>query len=294
MSLLVVGSVAYDALESPYGKVDRTLGGAATYFSVSAAFFTHVNLVAIVGDDFDPKDEALLRKRSIDVEGLERAAGKCFFWAGRYSENLNERVTLTTDLNVFAEFKPRLPEKYRNSKYVFLANIAPDLQRDVLHQVNGAPKLAAMDTNAELRETLKHVDILMINDSETRQLSNEHNLLRAARHIFKMGPSTLVVKRGEYGAMLVDKHGVFCVPGFPLEEPHDPTGAGDSFAGGFMGYLASVGSTNDAALRRAMVYGSVLGSFTVERFGLDRLLTLKKSDIHARARHFAKLTQFKL
>jgi sugar/nucleoside kinase (ribokinase family) len=302
VSLLVVGSVAYDALESPYGKVERTLGGAATYFSVAAAFFTHVNLVAIVGEDFDPKDEALLRQRSIGVDGLERAKGKCFFWAGRYSENLNERVTLTTELNVFADFKPSLPEKYCNSKHVFLANIAPDLQRDVLRQVKCKPSLVAMDTmnywiertNAELRETLKHVDVLMINDSETRQLSSEHNLLRAARHIFKMGPSTLVVKRGEYGAMMVDKHGVFCVPAFPLEEPHDPTGAGDSFAGGFMGYLASAGSKSDAALRRAMVYGSVLGSFAVERFGLERLLTLKRSEIHARARHFAKLTQFKL
>src|SRR6201998_553714 len=302
VSLLVVGSVAYDALESPYGKVDRTLGGAATYFAVSAAFFTHVNLVAIVGDDFHSKDEAILRKRSIDIEGLERAPGKCFFWAGRYSENLNERVTPATDLNVFAEFKPRLPEKYRDSQYVFLANIAPDLQRDVLHQVKRRPKLAAMDTmnywiertNAELRETLKHVDVLMINDCETPQLSSEHNLLRAARHIFKMGPSTLVVKRGEYGAMLVDKDGVFCVPAFPLEEPHDPTGAGDSFAGGFMGYLASVKSLSDATLRKAMVYGSVLGSFTVEKFGLDRMRTLKKSEISARARHFAKLTQFQL
>jgi sugar/nucleoside kinase (ribokinase family) len=302
VSLLVVGSVAYDALESPFGKVERTLGGAATYFSVAAAFFTHVNLVAIVGDDFHPKDEAIFRKRSIDIEGLERASGKCFFWAGRYSENLNERITLATDLNVFAEFKPRLPEKYRNSKYVFLANIAPDLQRDVLHQVSGTPRISAMDTmnywiertNSELQETLKHVDILMINDSETRQLSNEHNLLRAARRIFKMGPSTLVVKRGEYGAMLVDKRGVFCIPAFPLEEPHDPTGAGDSFAGGFMGYLAGAGSKSDTALRRAMVYGSVLGSFAVERFGLERLLSLKQSEIHARARHFAKLTQFKL
>ena len=302
MSLLVVGSVAYDALESPHGKVERTLGGAATYFSVSASFFTHVNLVGIVGDDFDPKDEAILKKRSIDIEGLERKEGKCFFWSGSYSENLNERVTLVTDLNVFAEFKPRLPEKYRNSKFVFLANIAPDLQRDVLHQVKGTPKLVAMDTmnywiertNAELRETLRHVDILMINDSETRQLSSEHNLLRAAKHIFKMGPSTLVVKRGEHGAMLVDKNGVFCVPAFPLEEPHDPTGAGDSFAGGFMGYLAGADSASDASLRRAMVYGSVLGSFTVERFGLERLLKLKRPEIHARARHFLKLTQFKL
>jgi len=203
---------------------------------------------------------------------------------------------------VFATFKPKLPDKYRDSKYVFLANIAPDLQRDVLHQVKKRPAIVALDTmnywiertNAELRETLKHVDILMINDSETRQLSSEHNLLRAAKHIFKMGPSTLVAKRGEYGAMLVDKRGVFCVPAFPLEEPHDPTGAGDSFAGGFMGYLAGVGQKSDAALRRAMVYGSVMGSFTVEKFGLDRLRHLKRNEIHARARHFAKLTQFKL
>jgi len=302
VSLLVVGSVAFDALESPYGKVDRALGGAATYFAVAASFFSHVSLVGIVGDDFTEVDAQIFHRRTIDIDGLERAAGKTFFWAGRYSENLNERVTLATELNVFAEFKPRLPEKYRNSQYVFLANIAPDLQGDVLHQVKKRPKVAALDTmnywiertNAELRETLKHVDILMINDAETRELSNEHNLLRAAKHIFKMGPSTLVVKRGEYGAMMVDKSGVFCVPAFPLEEPHDPTGAGDSFAGGFMGYLAGAGQKNDAGLRRAMVYGSVLGSFAVEKFGLDRLRTLKRSEIHARARHFAKLTQFKL
>jgi sugar/nucleoside kinase (ribokinase family) len=297
-----VGSVAFDALESPYGKVERTVGGAATYFAVAASFFAPVSLVGIVGDDFTQEDEKIFHGRHIDTDGLERATGKTFFWAGRYSQNLNERVTLETELNVFAEFKPHLPEKYRASKYVFLANIAPDLQRDVLHQVKKRPKLAALDTmnywiersNAELRETLKLVDILMINDSETRELSNEHNLLRAAKHIFKMGPSTLVVKRGEHGAMMVDKRGVFCVPAFPLEEPHDPTGAGDSFAGGFMGYLAGCGNKSDASLRRAMVYGSVLGSFTVEKFGLDRLRHLKRSEIHARARHFAKLTQFKL
>jgi sugar/nucleoside kinase (ribokinase family) len=255
-----------------------------------------------VGDDFTEKDAAIFRGRHIDVEGLERVPGKSFFWAGKYSENLNERVTLATELNVFADFKPRLPERYRASKYVFLANIAPDLQRDVLQQVTKRPKIAALDTmnywiersNADLRETLKHVDILMINDIETRQLSNEHNLLRAARHIFKMGPSTLIVKRGEYGAMMVDARGVFCVPAFPLEEPHDPTGAGDCFAGGFMGYLASAGNKSDASLRRAMVYGSVLGSFCVEKFGLERLRTLKRSEIHGRARHFAKLTQFQL
>jgi sugar/nucleoside kinase (ribokinase family) len=294
--------VAFDALESPYGKVERTVGGAATYFAVAASFFVPVSLVGIVGDDFTQEDEKIFHGRHIDTDGLERATGKTFFWAGRYSQNLNERVTLGTELNVFAEFKPRLPEKYRSSKYVFLANIAPDLQRDVLHQVKKRPKLAALDTmnywiersNAELRETLKHVDILMINDSETRELSNEHNLLRAAKHIFKMGPSTLVVKRGEHGAMMVDKRGVFCVPAFPLEEPHDPTGAGDSFAGGFMGYLAGCGNKSDPSLRRAMVYGSVLGSFTVEKFGLDRLRHLKRSEIHARARHFTKLTQFKL
>jgi sugar/nucleoside kinase (ribokinase family) len=302
VSLLVVGSVAFDCLECPLGKVDRTLGGAATYFAVAASFFTHVNLVGIVGDDFTEEDAEVFRGRHIDIDGLERATGKTFFWAGRYTENLNDRVTLTTELNVFADFRPRLPERYRTAKYVFLANIAPDLQRDVLHQVTKKPKLAALDTmnywiersNADLRETLKHVDVLMINDSETRQLSSEHNLLRAARHIFKMGPSTLVVKRGEYGAMMVDQRGIFCVPAFPLEEPHDPTGAGDSFAGGFMGYLAGVGNKSDAALRRAMVYGSVMGSFSVEKFGLDRLRTLTRREIHARARHFAKLTQFKL
>jgi sugar/nucleoside kinase (ribokinase family) len=302
VSLLVVGSVAFDGVESPYGKVDRTLGGAATYFSVAASFFTPVHLVGIVGDDFTDLDAKIFRERKIDCEGLERAVGKSFFWAGKYSENLNERVTLTTELNVFADFKPKLPERYRASKYVFLANIAPDLQRDVLQQVKKRPKIAALDTmnywiersHEDLRETLRHVDILMINDAETRQLSSEHNLLRAAKHIFKMGPSTLVVKRGEYGAMMVDKRGVFCVPAFPLEEPHDPTGAGDSFAGGFMGYLAAAGDKSDASLRRAMVYGSVMGSFTVEKFGLDRLKTLKLKEIHARARHFAKLTQFKL
>ena len=304
MSLLVVGSVAFDALESPYGKVERTLGGAATYFALAASFFTPVSLVAITGEDFTEQDAAVFRGRHyrIDTDGMERASGKTFFWSGRYTENLNERVTLATELNVFADFKPKLPQKYRDSKFVFLANIAPDLQRDVLQQVKKKPKIAALDTmnywiertNADLLQTLRHVDILMINDAETRQLSNEHNLLRAARHIFKLGPSTLIVKRGEYGAMMVDERGVFCVPAFPLEEPHDPTGAGDSFAGGFMGYLASVGNKSDLALRRAMVYGSVMGSFAVEKFGLDRLRILKRAEIHARARHFAKITQFKL
>jgi sugar/nucleoside kinase (ribokinase family) len=302
VSLLVVGSVAFDGIESPYGKEDRILGGAATYFALAASYFTHVNLVGVVGDDFTAEDEKIFRGRKIDTTGLERASGKCFFWAGRYLENLNERVTLTTELNVFADFNPKLPAKYADSKYVFLANIAPNLQRSVLHQVNKRPKVVALDTMNywiertldDLKETLKHIDILVINDSETRQLSNEHNLLRAAKHIFKMGPSALVIKRGEYGALLVDKNGVFCVPAVPLEEPHDPTGAGDAFAGGFMGYLAGAGKKDDAHLRRAMVYGTVMGSFTVEEFGPRRLARLKSKEIHARARHLLKLSQFKL
>jgi sugar/nucleoside kinase (ribokinase family) len=300
MSLLVVGSVAFDAVETPHGKVDRMLGGAATYFAVAASYFTHVNLVGIVGTDFTEQDAAIFRGRRVDTLGLERADGKTFFWAGKYSDNMNERVTLATELNVFAEFKPRLPEPYQSSKYIFLANIDPTLQRSVLRQVRRRPKVVALDTMnywiertpAELRETLRHTDILMINDSETRQLSNEHNLFRAARHIFKLGPKALVIKRGEHGAMLVHQNRAFSVPAFPLEEVHDPTGAGDSFAGGFMGYLASVPKANDAALRRAMVYGSVMGSFTVERFGLDRLRALKRAEITTRARHFHKMTQF--
>ncbi len=302
MSLLVVGSVAFDALESPFGKVERTLGGAATYFSVAASFFTHVNLVAVVGEDFTDQDGRIFERRRIDTRGLERVPGKSFFWAGRYNLSLDDRVTLATELNVFANFDPKIPEEYRGSKYVFLANIDPTLQRAVLTQVPKKPKVVALDTMnywiertpAELREVLRQTDILMINDSETRQLSNEPNLLRSARHIFKMGPKSLVIKRGEHGATLVDNKGVFCVPAFPLEEPHDPTGAGDSFAGGFMGYLASAGSTSDAFLRRAMVYGSVLGSFAVERFGLERLRTLTKREIQSRARRFLKLTQFRL
>jgi sugar/nucleoside kinase (ribokinase family) len=302
MSLLVVGSVAFDSLETPFGKVERTLGGAATYFSVAASYFTHVNLVGVVGDDFTSREAAIFRGRRIDISGLERAAGKTFFWAGRYGQDPNERVTLATELNVFASFRPKLPEAFRSSKHIFLANIDPTLQRSVLEQVKGKPRMVALDTMnywiektpAELREILRRTQILMINDAETRMLSSEHNLLRAARHIFKLGPKALVIKRGEYGAMMVHAGGIFSVPGFPLEEVHDPTGAGDSFAGGFMGYLASASSMSDAVMRRAMVYGSVMGSFAVERFGLERVRRLTRREIDARARHFYKLTQFKL
>ena len=302
MSLLVVGSVAFDAIETPFGKVDRALGGAATYFSISASFFTPVSLVGVVGEDFTKRDEAVFKGRRIDISGLERAPGRTFFWAGRYGKDPNERVTLATELNVFATFNPKLPPAHRSARNIFLANIDPSLQRSVLDQINGRPRLVGLDTMnywiektpKELRDILKRTDVLMINDAETRMLSNEHNLLRAARHIFSLGPRTLVIKRGEHGATMVDKNGVFCVPGFPLEEVHDPTGAGDTFAGGFMGYLSNAPKLNDAVLRRAMVYGSVMGSFAVERFGLERLRRVTRSEINKRARHFVKLTQFRL
>lgn len=302
MSLLVVGSMAFDAIETPFGKVDRTLGGAASYFALAASQFTPVRVVAIVGNDFTDKEKAVFRGRKIDLSGVEHADGKSFFWAGRYSQNMNERTTLATELNVFANFKPTLPDSYLDSSTIFLGNIDPTLQRSVLKQVNGKPKLVALDTmnywiegtNAELRETLKHTQILMINDDETRQLTGEHNLLRAAKHVFKMGPRTLVIKRGEHGALMVHNKFIFSVPAFPLEEVHDPTGAGDSFAGGFMGYLAAAGRINEQTLRSAMVYGSVLGSFTVERFGVERLAKLKRGEVNARARQFAKLTSFEL
>ncbi|HKV06050.1 MAG TPA: PfkB family carbohydrate kinase [Candidatus Acidoferrales bacterium] len=302
MSLLVVGSVAFDGIETPFGKVDRTLGGAASYFALAASHFTPVRLVAVVGEDFTARDEAVFRGRKIDLSGLEHAPGKSFFWAGRYSQNMNERTTLTTELNVFATFNPTLPEAHRGSPFVFLGNIDPTLQGSVLSQIRGKPRAVGLDTMnfwidgtpAQLRETLKRVDILTINDDETRQLTGEHNLFRAAKHVFKMGPKTLIIKRGEHGAVMVHKNFVFSVPAFPLEEVRDPTGAGDTFAGGFMGYLASKGRINEQTLRSAMVYGSVLASFTVQQFGVERLAKVTRKEIAARARQFARMTSFKL
>jgi len=294
--------MAFDAIETPFGKVDRTLGGAASYFALAASQFTPVRVVAIVGNDFTAKEKSVFKGRKIDLAGVEHADGKSFFWAGRYSQNMNERTTLATELNVFADFKPTLPDSYLDSSSIFLGNIDPTLQRFVLKQVNGKPKVVGLDTmnywiegtNAELRETLKHTQILMINDDETRQLTGEHNLLRAAKHVFKMGPRTLVIKRGEHGALMVHNKFMFSVPAFPLEEVHDPTGAGDSFAGGFMGYLARAGKITEKTLRAAMVYGSVMGSFAVEKFGVERLTTVKRGEINKRARLFSKLTSFKL
>jgi len=302
MSLLVVGSVAFDAIETPHGKVERTLGGAASYFALAASYFTRVRVVAVVGEDFTAPDEAVLRRSRIDLSGLERACGKTFFWSGRYSPNMNERTTLATELNVFADFRPTLPDAYCDSSHIFLGNIDPSLQRSVLEQVRSKPRAVGLDTMnywiertpAELRETLRHTQILMINDDETRQLTGEHNLMRAAKRVFRMGPGTVVIKRGEHGALLVHDKFLFSIPAFPLEEVHDPTGAGDSFAGGFMGYLASAGCINQQTLRRAMVYGSVLGGFAVERFGVEGLTRLTRAKINARARRFSRLTSFTL
>src|SRR5579864_1473574 len=302
MSLLVVGSVAFDAIETPFGKTDRTLGGAATYFSLAASLFIPVRLVGVVGDDFSHLDEKVLCSRRIDLAGLERAPGKSFFWAGRYSADLRSRETLLTELNVFAAFQPKLPQAYRDSHFVFLGNIDPTLQRSVLEQMKRRPKLVALDTMNywiertpdELRRTLNLIDALLINDEEAYQLSGENNLLRAAKAILRLGPKTVVIKRGEYGSMLFHDGSILAVPAYPLEEVHDPTGAGDTFAGGFMGALAARGRATSQSIRRAMVYGSVLGSFAVERLGVERLKRLKRREVDSRARELVRLTHIRL
>jgi sugar/nucleoside kinase (ribokinase family) len=302
MSLLVVGSVAFDRIQTPHGKVERTLGGAATYFALAASFFAPVRLVAVVGDDFRSTHAGILRERGIDLEGLERAPGKTFFWAGKYGRNPDDRTTLATELNVFAGFRPKLPESYSDSRFVFLANIDPKLQRSVLGQVRRRPRIAALDTMnywiertpEELKKTLRQVDVMIINDEEARQLTGEQNLLFAAAAIFRMGPKAMVIKRGENGATMITPQFIFSIPGFPVKNVRDPTGAGDSFAGGFMGYLARAGKTDQNNLRLAMVYGSVMGSFAVEEFGVARVARLKSREIAERARRFERLTRFEL
>ena len=306
MSLVVVGSVAYDGVETPHGKVDRMLGGAATYIGLSASYFTPVKIVAVVGDDFAQEDTDLLASRRIDLEGLERVAGgKTFFWAGVYSQDMNERTTLRTDLNVFADFEPKLPASYRAAPYLFLGNIQPDLQRHVRSQMNGV-KYTGGDTmnywindfRPALLQTLAQWDFLLINDGEARLLSGENNLRRAAAKIMAMGPTTLIIKRGEYGAILFRRDTHFMVPGYLLEDVFDPTGAGDSFAGGFIGYLAGQGISlqegeiDQAELRRAVIYGSVMGSFCCEKFGVDRFRTLTREEIEARYQEFKTCTAF--
>ena len=299
MSILVVGSVAYDTVETPFGRAQRVLGGSASFFSVAASFFAPVNLVGVVGQDFGEEQLAAFRGRPIDLEGLERMEGKTFHWQGRYSLDLNSRDTICTDLNVFEFFKPKIPARYRGSEVVFLGNIDPVLQLGVLEQVT-APRLVACDTmnfwiqgKAEaLRKTLARTQILLVNDSEARELSGEWNLVKAARAIRAMGPSIVVVKKGEHGVLMFDERGAFATPAFPLETVFDPTGAGDTFAGGFVGYLAGAGELNDVVLRRAVIMGSTLASFCVEAFSLDRLRTLTRAEIDERYRLFRELTAF--
>jgi sugar/nucleoside kinase (ribokinase family) len=298
-SVCVVGSVALDDVETPNGKANNVLGGACSYFSVAASFFAPVNLVGVVGRDFPEAERRFLVDRGINIEGLEETAGETFRWHGRYHENMNVRDTLDLKLNVFERFQPRLPVSYRGSEFVFLANIQPTLQAGVLSQLD-APQYVGADTMdhwihtapAALRELLAQVDLLSINDSEALLLAGEGNVVRAARRILAMGPRHLIVKRGEYGALQFSEDEIFAVPAFPLEHVVDPTGAGDSFAGGLFGSLAADGEVTRETLRRAIVYGTVVASFTVEDFGLMRLKDLERDVINARFRQFMAITDF--
>ncbi len=299
MSILVVGSVAFDTIETPYGRAEEVLGGSAAYFAVAASYFAPVKLVAVVGEDFPAHDRAFLASRDIDLAGLTVSKGRTFRWTGRYHEDMNIRDTLDLQLNVFSDFSPVLPAGFGDAPFVFLANINPGLQGGVLDQLT-QPRLIACDTishwiegaRPELEALLKKVDILIINDEEARLLSGERNVVRAARKILASGPRTLLVKRGEYGVLLFSPNSIFAVPAYPLEEVFDPTGAGDSFAGGFLGYLAQSGDLSEAGLRKAIVYGSVVASFVVEDFSLRRLHRLTRDDIERRYRQFVSLTEF--
>ena len=304
MSILVVGSVAFDDVSSPSGSVRNILGGAATYFSLAASYFTDVRVVAVVGEDFGPEQEKVFHDHGIDIRGLERAKGKTFRWGGHYTDNLNEAKTDYTDLNVFETFQPRIPTEYEDTDFLFLANIQPTLQADVRRTMNGV-RLTGCDTMnywinrtpKELAETLKLVNVLLINDTEAKMLANESNLPRAAKKVLAMGPQALVIKHGEYGATIFFREGAFGLgrhpfraPALPIEEVKDPTGAGDSFAGGFMGYVASQKELSREVLKRALFYGGVMGSFAVERFGTERLQSLTRKEIDARFQTFRELT----
>jgi sugar/nucleoside kinase (ribokinase family) len=299
MSILVVGSVAFDTLKTPFGERLKILGGSATYFSLSASFFTSVRVVAVVGDDFSAENESVMTSHGVDTTGLERAAGKTFHWGGEYGDNLNEAKTKFTDLNVFENFAPKIPAQYADTQFLFLANIQPELQLDVRQKMPNV-RLVGGDTmnlwinikRAELEKTLSKVDILLINDTEAKMLAGDQSLPRAARKVLEFGPKALVVKHGEYGATIFFRDGShpFRAPALPIEEVHDPTGAGDSFAGGFMGYIASKGELNPHTLKRAMFYGSVMGSFAVENFGTERLQKLTQQEIDERFKLFRSLT----
>jgi sugar/nucleoside kinase (ribokinase family) len=299
--LVVVGSVALDSVKTPFGAVEEALGGSATYFSYSASFFTQVRLVAVVGKDFPREHLNRLEWRGVDLSGLQISDGQTFRWVGEYGYDLNEAHTLATHLNVFADFKPDLPQHYRSAPLIFLANIDPVLQREVLRQMK-RPRLVALDTmnfwingkRDALLSVLTEVDALVINDGEARMLTKEPNLIKAARAITSYGPKIVVIKRGEYGALMISNGRFFFTPAYPLESVFDPTGAGDTFAGGFMGMLAKSESLDEAALRRAIVYGSVMASFTVEDFSLNRLMRLDPEEIEARVRIFRDLVHFEI
>jgi len=299
MSILTVGSVAYDDIITPFAKRDRALGGSATYFALAAHHFTKINLVAVIGDDFSYADEELLRHKGIDLQGLEKVSGKCFYWKGEYLANWNDRISHDTQLNVFEHFEPKIPDSYRESNFLFLGNIHPSLQQSVLNQVT-QPRWVALDTmnlwiketRSALLQTLKSVDVLLVNDSEAMMLSGEYNLYDAAKTIAKMGPKTLCIKKGEHGALLIRGNEIFTAPAYPLCRVVDPTGAGDAFAGGFLGYLASAESDNFDTLKKAVIYGSVMGSFTVESFSVDRIAALTDGDLEKRYNEFVDMTHF--
>jgi len=298
MSVLVVGSAALDTIETPYGKRDEILGGSAFYFSIAASYFTDVHVVAIIGSDFPRQEIDFLKSKNIDFSGLIEEDGKTFRWGGKYHLNLNDRDTLFTDLNVFENFNPTIPKHYQHIPYVFLANIQPELQMRVLKQMKN-PKLVVLDTMnfwikgtlADLKKVLQLTDILIINDSEAQLLANEYNLFKAAQRIKAMGPKILVIKKGEHGAILVIDDSFFLAPAYPISDLCDPTGAGDTFAGGFVGYLASTNDLSPINLRKAVVYGSIVGSFCVEGFGPERLKLLTKREIEQRYQHFLALTR---
>jgi sugar/nucleoside kinase (ribokinase family) len=299
MPLLVVGAVAFDSIQTPHGKVENILGGAATYFSIAASRFAPVRVVAAVGEDFGEEQLRVFQDRGVDTAGLERVPGKTFRWSGEYLGDMNEARTLETQLNVFERFSPKIPSSYLDSEFLFLGNIDPVLQLHVLRQLPKA-RLAALDSMnywitgklAELKKTLAEVDVLVINETEARMLSGNFNLKKAVEALQKMGPRIVVIKRGEHGVTLFSDSGIFSAPAFPLDEVHDPTGAGDTFAGGFMGHLAKAGDLSDANLRRAVIYGSVMASYAVEEFGLSRLLRLTPKEIEARYLEFKNLTHF--
>ena len=302
MSLLVVGTVAFDAIETPFGKTDKIVGGAASYIALASSYFTkEINLVSVVGDDFPQDFMNTLKGQGVNLDGLQIKQGeKSFFWSGRYHNDMNSRDTLDTQLNVLGDFDPIVPESYKNCDFLMLGNLMPAVQQKVLSQLSKRPKLIVLDTMnfwmdiamPELMETLKGIDVLTINDSEARQLSGEYSLVKAAQKILAMGPKVLVIKKGEHGALLFNKEEVFFAPALPLEDVFDPTGAGDSFAGGFIGYLAKTKDISFENMKRAIIFGSAMASFTVEKFGTERLIGLSQDDVSNRVQEFVDLVQF--